>query len=869
MTRAALAFALLPSLCFADPGQASAQDRAGQARALLSLHQSALTEGDYGRAAARAREAAAIYRALGDDAGRTLAVKGVGLADLYRGAYPEALGSFEEALALARVRGDREGEIEELNNVGNVHYYQARYLEALHAFRDALEKVDEAAGEPWTARRRRITLSNLAVLYQRLGREEQAIDLYAQLRRSPDSLPPSEQGRLLGNLGVLYRRLEDPVKALETYRAAKDLFAQEQHSDGEIGVLKNIGIVRALDFEDFDGAQESFAEALGLAEKSKNRREAMQAHLYLGKTWYRKRQVDAARREFEAALALAKELGTTEERWKALYNLALVERASGHEEAAADRLREAIADIESVRGKLHLSIKTDFLADKRDVYDELLDLRSAAAGPAEIFDLMERSRARTFQDRLEEKAGAGGHAPPGLATVQEKLDAATLLVEFWLTPRSALVLWLSREGAGIAPIPNPGAALSVLSTLLADVTAGNGDGWTRSSAHRVAAVRGPPASRRRGAPARGTLRRLVPAVGRSPLASETGGAVVASSLDPRAARLRRSGDPGADRRTPRRRRAAGKAPDLGTGGAVDRAHDSWTRGAPSRGRRSEEASAGGEGGGCPAPPPLDARDRGRDQPGAVAHRLLAGGSAGASRLPLPQADLRSRSRRRGPRYALRLRHGAGQERARRGIAGLQPRLALGGLALGHHRALARRRSAHHRAHEAALLRTEPRRAQGRGAPAGEAEVPPNGWRAGASALLGRVRPERGRAESDPARLQLELGPRFRGERAGFRRRDGRSAPPAAASLVSIRLVRFPSQHLAPSPASGAAPVCCRKMRGAWVMVLRGRVGDPDDGSVLGSGAAKRPGQMRDLRGRSVRAAPAQACAFLLAVHERP
>ena len=127
MTRAALAFALLPSLCFADPGQASAQDRAGQARALLSLHQSALTEGDYGRAAARAREAAAIYRALGDDAGRTLAVKGVGLADLYRGAYPEALESFEEALALARVRGDREGEIEELNNVGNVHYNLLRY----------------------------------------------------------------------------------------------------------------------------------------------------------------------------------------------------------------------------------------------------------------------------------------------------------------------------------------------------------------------------------------------------------------------------------------------------------------------------------------------------------------------------------------------------------------------------------------------------------------------------------------------------------------------------------------------------------------------------------------------------------------------
>src|SRR5207237_9999271 len=142
--------------------------------------------------------------------------------------------------------------------VRNVHSYQARYLDALHAFREALERVDDSGDAPWTGRRRRITVSNLAVLFQRLGREEQAIELYGQLRRSPESLPPSEQARLLSNLGVLYRRLEDPVKALETYGAAKDLFAKEQHADGEIGVLKNIGIVRALDRGDLDGALEAF-----------------------------------------------------------------------------------------------------------------------------------------------------------------------------------------------------------------------------------------------------------------------------------------------------------------------------------------------------------------------------------------------------------------------------------------------------------------------------------------------------------------------------------------------------------------------------------------------------------------------------------
>jgi tetratricopeptide (TPR) repeat protein len=487
LIRAALLGALLPSLCLAQSvpvsGSGSSEasaERLAQARAQLSLSQVALGQGDYQRAADRARESAEAYRLLGDQAGRTRAVNAAGLADLYSGAYPRALASFGEALALAKARGDREAEVEELNNIGNVHYYQARYLDALHAFRAALDEVDGAASAPWTARRRRITLSNLAVLFQRLGREEQAIDLYAQIRRSPESLAPSEQGRLLGNLGVLYRRLEDPVKALETYGAAKELFAKEQHPDGEIGVLKNIGIVRALDLADFDGALDSFAGALALAERSKNRRETMQAHLYLGEAYYGKEDMVAARREFEAALGIAKELGTTEEQWKALYGLARVERKGGHDDAATERLREAIAGIESVRGRLQLSIKTDFLADKREVYDALLELRFPRAGPAEIFDLMERSRARTFQDRLEERSGRPA-SPPSLAAVREKLDAATLLVEYWVTRRSAFALWVTRDGAGIAPVADPGAALAALATLLGDLGAPSGTAWTRSA----------------------------------------------------------------------------------------------------------------------------------------------------------------------------------------------------------------------------------------------------------------------------------------------------------------------------------------------------------------------------------------------------
>ncbi|MFL5455897.1 MAG: tetratricopeptide repeat protein, partial [Myxococcales bacterium] len=153
-------------------------DKADLALALMLLGQIAIDQGDYQRGADWSREAADAYRAAGDQTSRMMAVNNFGRADVYRGAYASALASYEEVLAFARASGNREAQVEELNNIGNVHYYQARYLEARQAFDDALKLVDQAGSAPWAGRRRRITLSNQAVLYQRLGREQQAIELY-------------------------------------------------------------------------------------------------------------------------------------------------------------------------------------------------------------------------------------------------------------------------------------------------------------------------------------------------------------------------------------------------------------------------------------------------------------------------------------------------------------------------------------------------------------------------------------------------------------------------------------------------------------------------------------------------------------------
>jgi tetratricopeptide (TPR) repeat protein len=456
--------ALLPELRSSDPAALGA--------ALNALSQIASAEGQYDSAAARAREAADVHRALGDRGGEAHAIQLVGIAELYQAHYASALNQLKTALALARTNGDREREIVVLNNVGSIHFHQARYLDALRAYREALDSAEQAGDAPWSARLRRITLTNLAALFHLVGHDDQAIQLYGELRNAPEEMKPNERARLLSNLGDFYRRLGDPIKALETYRAAQSLLADNEHKQARIRVLTNIGMVQALDMGDLPLAVATFTDALALAEESGDPREAILAHLYRGESLYRQGDAGGATRNFEAALAAARQLGTTEEQWRALYGLGRLARSAHRDEVASTHFRDAISGIESVRAQLQLenSLKTDFLADKRDVYDALLELLLERPDAAAFFEVLERARARMFQDRL-------AVAQPTLAAVQARLEAGTVLLEYWVGPRSAAVLWATREAAGIASLPAVVPNLGEISSLLNEASAGSTDGW--------------------------------------------------------------------------------------------------------------------------------------------------------------------------------------------------------------------------------------------------------------------------------------------------------------------------------------------------------------------------------------------------------
>ncbi|HSR50144.1 MAG TPA: CHAT domain-containing tetratricopeptide repeat protein [Acidobacteriota bacterium] len=385
---------------------------AHKSAALNRLSLIAANQGRYFEAVRTAEQAAEWSESVDDQQGLGVSFNNLGRAQLLLGRYGPARQSFLRALEIAQESGDLVRRVRRLNNVANTYFFEARYQEALSSYQQALDIVtDEPLPPPGLLR---LCWVNMAVLYQKLGQYERALDLYRRLADLPLSAAPSQQAQILSNQGTLYRRLGDAVLAQEAYRKSLQLFQQAGDLDGELGVLKNLGILQALTLNDLDSARQTFQQVAQRARQASNRREEAQARLYLGETLSRMSLDQDARSQFTSALELSRRSGLSEESWKALLGLG---RLSDDRRQRERRLQEALSIVESVRSRLGgSSLRAEFLADKKALYDELVALaleqaeagRLIAAGdPAEAvlqeaLSLMERSRARNFQDQLGE-----------------------------------------------------------------------------------------------------------------------------------------------------------------------------------------------------------------------------------------------------------------------------------------------------------------------------------------------------------------------------------------------------------------------------------------------------------------------------------
>jgi len=443
---------------------------------LNNLGDIANNSGQYDRAVELARESASVCRKMRNISCEAQALNDAGLAYSNGGKYSEAETEFEEALKLSTQVNDGRTMVLVLNNLGNLYYYEARYSEAFKAYDAASNVVEKANDAEWSRSWRAITRVNLATLYQRLGNDQRAINVYHAVLDNAHDLTPREVAHVLANLGVLYRRMGDIEEAIKNYHDAEKFYSQQKDIDGELGVVKNIGIAQVLDLGKLAQALKTFEQASKLAEASKNQRESMQALLYQAETLRRMGRFSDAKKDFETALALATQLGTGEEQWKALYALGRIALQDDRRDEAESKFRAAIQKIESLRSKLQLSrLKSDFLADKRDVYDALIKLLLERNDAPAALEFMERSRARVFQDKFF----AAGVTPVSLtlASLQKRLDGQTALIEFWTGPDAIAAVWLTRDASGITQKNFSTDEMEKFARLVAGLPENLGDDW--------------------------------------------------------------------------------------------------------------------------------------------------------------------------------------------------------------------------------------------------------------------------------------------------------------------------------------------------------------------------------------------------------
>ncbi|HSS97663.1 MAG TPA: tetratricopeptide repeat protein, partial [Terriglobales bacterium] len=423
-----------------------------RARVLNGLSNVYAATGDYPKSADFAQRAQEVYRKIGDAGGEAYALNNLGIAENELGKYSDAQAHFKSAILLTKQVADQETQVRTWNNLGNSFYFPGQYFEAMQAYEEAWKILGSHKHELWADYWLQITQINRATLYQRLGRYETALSIYKDVQASAKNLSPSDRAQMLANLGVLYRRLGDSWKALDSYRSTLNLYSQQHDSAGEINVLKNIGIVYALDQNNLAEAERYFGNSLARAIQATSAREQMQAHLYLGETLFREGRLDVAAKEFQLVLDQAVKLGSSEEQWKASYGMGRIWVLRGQPDKAEVEFRAAIKVIENSRTELQLSaLRVEFLADKRDVYDALIDLLLKKNDVQEIFSVLERSRSRNFQDRIAElNANQSPVTAPGMEEIRRNLSPSTVLLEFWVSQNRIATVWCSHDASGVS-----------------------------------------------------------------------------------------------------------------------------------------------------------------------------------------------------------------------------------------------------------------------------------------------------------------------------------------------------------------------------------------------------------------------------------
>jgi tetratricopeptide (TPR) repeat protein len=212
------------------------------------------------------------------------------------------------------------------------------------------------------------------------------------------------------------------AEVIHHFEVAKDLFTKAGHRPGLAIVAGRSGLFLLHDGKPAQ-ALSKFREAAVLHRELGRIKELVLDRNHEGLAYRRLGLVEQAREAFKDSREIASEHGLSDSEWQAAANLGALELSVGQIEAARTQFEAAIAVIESQRALLVTqSHSINFFIEKKHVYERLVQILLMQGRAQLAFLTVERSRSRALLDLMRDTAfQPGASIPPEWLTEEARL----------------------------------------------------------------------------------------------------------------------------------------------------------------------------------------------------------------------------------------------------------------------------------------------------------------------------------------------------------------------------------------------------------------------------------------------------------------
>jgi CHAT domain-containing protein/tetratricopeptide (TPR) repeat protein len=322
----------------------------------------------------------------------------IGVVHISQGDYELALYEYQKSLTIRQSLDDKNGIAISYNNLGTIYWNQGNFRNALEAFNKSLKLREELGNKQGVAS----TLNNIGLIYSAQGNYEAALSYFQKSNRLREELNNrSGVAQCLNNIGNAYRSLERHETALEFYNKSLQL-NQELKKESEIAhTLTNLGTIYQQK-SDYARAVEYYQKGLEIREKIEDKPGIAESLVKLAEAEADKGNSRLSLEYCNRAIKLASTIGLPATLWEAYTQAGKAHIALKQIDKAIESFDNAIATIETWRGKVAGGERAlqKFFENKVSPYHLMIDLLYEQNRAWDAFAYSERAKGRVLLDVL-------------------------------------------------------------------------------------------------------------------------------------------------------------------------------------------------------------------------------------------------------------------------------------------------------------------------------------------------------------------------------------------------------------------------------------------------------------------------------------